>query len=68
MVNLFESQHRQNFEEAVAQVAGRAIKISVVTDKTLPPPVLNKLPEPDRSHLADAMKLFNASDAVKVSD
>jgi len=67
VAGLFE-QHRQQFEEAVAQVAGRAIKISIVTDKNLPPPVLNKLPEPDRSHLADAMKVFNASDAVKIND
>ena len=68
MSGLFEQQHRQEFEQTAARVAGRTIKISVITDKNLPPPVLNKLPEPDRSNLAGAMKIFHASDAVKVSD
>lgn len=68
LANLFNSQHRQQFEQAIEKSAGRAIKISVVVDKNLPPPVLNDLPEPARSNLVGAMEIFKASDAVKIND
>ena len=68
MVGLFEQQHKQQFEQEISRVAGRTIKISVVVNENLPPPVLNKLPEPDRSNLDVAMKVFHASDAVKIND
>lgn len=53
-------------EDAAKQVAGRAIKISVVVDPNLPPSVLNQMSEPARSHLVNAMKVFQASDADKI--
>ena len=67
IAELFKS-HQQKFEQTAAQVAGRAIKVSVVVDENLPPPVLNKLSEPERSILAGAMKTFKASDAMKIND
>ncbi|MBR0261289.1 MAG: DNA polymerase III subunit gamma/tau [Selenomonadaceae bacterium] len=67
LANVFKKNQRQ-FEQAAAQVAGRAIKFSVVVDVNLPPPVLNKMSEPYRSNLVGAMKIFNATDATKVSD
>lgn len=53
-------------EDAAKQVAGRAIKISVVVDPNLPPPALNRMSEPARSNLVDAMQVFKASDFDKV--
>lgn len=58
----------QQIEQVAAQVAGRAIKISVVVDKNLPPPILNNMPEPARSNLFGAMQVFKASDAAKLRD
>jgi len=55
-------------EDAAKQTAGRAIKISVVVDPNLPPPILNQMAEPARSRLADAMQVFKASDAAKIND
>lgn len=63
--DMFEDK-RLRFEQAFAQVAGRAIKIAVVVDKSLPPPILNDLTEPARSNLAGAMQVFKASDAAKL--
>ena len=59
---------QQRFEQIASEDAGRAIKISVTVDKNLPPPVLNNLPEPDRTNLVGAMETFNASDAIKIND
>ena len=67
MADLFKMRIQQ-FEEIAARVAGKTIKISVAVDENLPPPVLNKMSEPDRSNLVSAMKTFKASDAVKISD
>lgn len=58
----------QQIEQVAAQVAGRAIKISIVVDKNLPPPILNNMPEPARSNLSGAMQVFKASDAAKLRD
>ena len=66
MPTIFE-MHREEIEQAAAQVAGRAIKFSVVTDPNLPPPVLSKMSDPERSNLAGAIKIFQASDATKIS-
>ena len=65
-VNLFEKIQEQ-FERTSSEIAGRAIKISVVVDKNLPPPVLKNMSESERLNLVGAMKVFNASDATKVS-
>ena len=56
------------FEETAANSAGRTIKISIAVDENLPPPVLNNMPEPDRTNLAGAMETFKASDATKIND
>jgi len=61
-------KYQQQFEEAIAQVAGREIKISVVVDKNLPPTVLRNMSEPERSNLAGAMDILQASDATKIKD
>ena len=61
-------RHQQRFEQAAEKFAGRAIKVSVVVDKNLPPPVLNQMTEPARSNLVGAMKVFNASDVTKIND
>ena len=67
VAGLFKNKMRQ-FEQVAEQIAGRAIKISVVVDPNLPPPVLNSMPEPARSYLAGVMQVFNASDATKIND
>lgn len=58
---------QQKFEQIALKITGRTIKLSVVVDKDLPPPILSRLPEPDRSNLAGAITFFNASDATKIS-
>ena len=58
---------QQKFEQTALKITGRTIKLFVVVDKDLPPPILSRLPEPDRSNLAGAIKVFNASDATKIS-
>ncbi|MBE8950854.1 MAG: DNA polymerase III subunit gamma/tau [Quinella sp. 3Q1] len=68
MASLFDTNSRTQFEQAVTQFVGRPIKISVVVDENLPPPVLSRLPEPERSNLANAIKTFQASDATKIND
>ena len=54
------------FEQAAEKIVGRAIKISVVVDANLPPAVLRGMTEPNRSRLAEAMKVFGATDATKI--
>ena len=66
LANIFKSNQR-HFEQAVAKLTGREIKISVVVDKNLSP-VLHNMPEPARSNLAGAMEVFQASDAIKLKD
>ena len=67
MANIFKS-HQEQIEQTAERVAGRAIKISIVVDPNLPPPILNQMTEPARSNLASAMQIFNASDATKIND
>ena len=67
MANMFKKTQQQ-FEQTLAQVAGRAIKVSVVIDTNLPSPILKNMSEPDRSNLAGAMEVFHASDAAKIND
>ena len=64
---LFKS-HQQQFEEAVARVAGRAIKVSVVVNEHLLSPVLRNMPEDERANLEGAMNILNASDVTKIKD
>ena len=59
---------QERFEKAAAQTAGRAIKVSVIVDKNLPPPVLRNMPEPERTNLEGAMNILQASDATKIND
>ena len=59
---------QKDFERLAAQSAGRAIKISVVVNDNILPPVVNSLTEPARTNLAGAMKIFKATDAVKLND
>ena len=67
MADLFKMRIKK-FEQTSVQVAGRAIKVSVVVDNNLPPTVLKNMSEPERSNLMGAMKILNASDAAKISD
>ena len=60
------TRSQKDFEDAVTHVAGRPIKISVVIDKNLPPPVLMNMPKQESLNLAGAMKIFNASDVTKI--
>lgn len=55
-------------EDAAKQSAGRAIKILIAVDPNLPPPLLNRMSEPARSNLVDAMQVFQASDVDKIND
>ena len=59
---------QQAFEREIAQIAGRPIKISTVTDPNLPTYGFNNMPEPDRSNLTGAMEVFKASRATKIND
>ena len=67
LANVFKKNQR-HFEQKSAQIAGRAIKFSVVVDTNLPPSVLNNMSEAERANLTNAMKIFNATDATKISD
>ena len=67
MANLFKLSQAE-FEEVATQNEKRTIKVSVVVDNSLPPPILNKIPEPARSNLVSAMKFFHASDVIEISD
>ena len=68
MESVFKATHQMKFERVAAQVVGRKIKVSVVVDENLPPPVLKNMPEPDRTNLAVAMDIFQATDATKIND
>ena len=67
MAGIF-NKYGQQIEKTTAQVAGRAIKVSVVVDNNLPPAVLKNMSEPERSNLMGAIKILNASDAAKIND
>ena len=68
MASTFKSTQLTNFEREASQAAGRAIKISVAVDENLPPPILNNMAEPDRTHLLNAMNIFRASDATIINE
>ena len=67
LANMFKKTQPQ-FEQTLAKVAGRAVKVSAVVDSNLPSAVLKNMSEPDRSNLAGAMEVFHASDAAKIND
>ncbi len=56
------------FERSAEQIVGRPIKISAIFDGKVTSPILNTLPEPERSNLAGAMDIFKATDATKIND
>ena len=55
------------FERTAAQIAGRTIKISVVTDENLTPPVRSDMNETAHLFLDNAMKIFGATGFVKIN-
>ena len=59
-------RNRRRFEEVSAQISGRAIKVLVIVDKNVSPPILNGMSEPARSNLNGAMQIFQTADAVKL--
>lgn len=65
--NIF-NRYQAEFENLATQSENRTIKLSIVVDNTLPPPVLNKIPEPARSNLVNAMEFFHASDVIEIND
>lgn len=64
--NMFEKNYLTKFEQALAEKTGRPIKVSVVYDKNLSAPILDRVDEPERSVLEGAINFFGASDAKKV--
>lgn len=62
------NQYQAEFENLATQSANRTIKLSVVVDSSLPPPVLNKMTEPARSNLVNAMEFFHANDVMEIND
>ena len=56
------------FERTAAQVAGRTIKFSVVTDENLMPPVQSDMNESAHLFLDNAIKIFGATGFVKIND
>ena len=69
LAGMFTKNNLSTFEQAVKQVSGgRTIKINVVVDKNMSPPVLDRINESERKVLADAIDFFRASDAVKIND
>ncbi|MBR3746423.1 MAG: DNA polymerase III subunit gamma/tau [Selenomonadaceae bacterium] len=64
--SLFEKNFLTKFEQTFAEETGRPIKISVIVDKNLTAPILDRVDEPERSVLEGAMNFFGASDAKKV--
>ena len=59
---------QKDFERTAAQSAGRAIKITVVTDDNLPSPVRSDISDSARAFIDNAMKVFGATDFVKIND
>lgn len=59
---------QNDFEQTAAQIAGRAIKLSVIVDETLLPSFSDDMSEQARSGLVNAIKIFQATDAVKIND
>ena len=59
---------QRNFERTAAQIAGRTIKISVVTDENLPSPVRSDMNESAGLFLDNAIKIFGATGFVKIND
>ena len=66
LASMFEKNYLAKFEQALGEEAGHPIKISVMFDKNLPAPILERVDEPERSVLEGAMNFFGASDAKKV--
>lgn len=66
LASMFEKNYLTKFEQAFAEETGRPIKISVIVDKNLSAPILDRVDEPERSVLEGAMHFFGASDAKKV--
>ena len=64
----FFKKSQKKFEQISERITGRAIKVSVVVDENLTPPILKNMKEPERTNLAGAMKIFNASDADKINE
>ena len=60
---------QKDFERTAAQIAGRAIKITVVTDDNLPSPVRSDVSSDSaRAFIDNAMKVFGATGFVKIND
>ncbi|MBR1645588.1 MAG: DNA polymerase III subunit gamma/tau [Selenomonadaceae bacterium] len=68
LASMFEKNFLKKFEQTFAEETGRPIKISVIVDKNLSSPILDRVDEPERSALAGAMNFFGASDAKKIRE
>ena len=66
LANMFEKNNLEQFEQLISQAAGHPIKISVVVDKNMSAPILERVNEPERSALANAIDVFGATDATKI--
>ena len=66
LASMFERNFLTKFEQTFAEETGRPIKISIIVDKNLSSPILDRVDEPERSVLEGAMNFFGASDAKKV--
>ena len=64
---LFE-KHEQTLAQGLTETAGREVKIETIVNTKLPPPILDRLPEPDKSNLGKAMDIFNSSEAKKIEE
>lgn len=67
IANMLKGSQRR-FEQIATEKFGRTIKISIVVDKDIPPPILNHMPEQERLNLVGAMNVLGATDAVKIKD
>ena len=66
--DMFEKSYRRSFEDALNEFVGRQIKVTAVIDEKMSPPILERMSEPDKSNLKNAMDIFQADTAQKIKD
>lgn len=68
LVDMFEKSYHKSFEDTVTEFAGRQIKVTAVVDEKMPAPILERMSEPDKSNLKNAMDIFQSDKVQKIQD
>ena len=68
LADMYFKDHQEKFSDALAKIAGHSIKVNAVIDEKLLPAFVDRMPEPDKTNLTNAINIFDAADVSKIKE